>query len=86
MKKNLSSNFELQGVCEFREASRELLLLTGTPSVHNLKFLMRTYRVLELPVTAKMIASFDNILHICVLVLEIPAQWFKALSLLILPC
>ena len=27
-----------------------------------------------------MIASFDNILHIRVLVLELPAQWFNALS------
>ena len=37
-KKILSSNFELQSVGEFREASRESLLLTGTPSVRNLKF------------------------------------------------
>ena len=36
-KKNLSSNFELLGMSEFREASRESLLLTGTPSVRNLK-------------------------------------------------
>ena len=36
-KKILSCNFELQGVSEFREASRELLFLTGTPSVRNLK-------------------------------------------------
>ena len=36
-KKNfLSSNFELRS--EFREASRESLVLTGTPSVRNLKF------------------------------------------------
>ena len=26
------------------------------------------------------VASFDNILHIRVLVLELPAQWFNALS------
>ena len=26
------------------------------------------------------VASFDNILHICVFVLELPAQWFNALS------
>ena len=31
-------NFELRGVSEFREASHESLLLTGTPSVRNLKF------------------------------------------------
>ena len=42
MKKNLSSNFELRGVSEFDEASRESLFLTGTPSVRNLKFEMRT--------------------------------------------
>ena len=35
------------------------------------------------PSHCKMIASFDNILHIRVLVLELPAQWFKALPLLI---
>ena len=38
MKKNLSSNFELQDMSKFLEASHESLLLTGTPSVHNLKF------------------------------------------------
>ena len=37
-KKNLSSYFELQDVSGFREASHKLLLLTGTPSVRNLKF------------------------------------------------
>ena len=37
-KKNLSSYFKLQDVSEFREASRKPLLLTGTPSVRNLKF------------------------------------------------
>ena len=37
-KKNLSFNFELRGVSEFREASRESLFFTGTPSVCNLKF------------------------------------------------
>ena len=31
-------NFELLGISEFREVSHELLLLTGTPSVRNLKF------------------------------------------------
>ena len=31
-------NFELRGVTEFREVSHESLLLTGTPSVHYLKF------------------------------------------------
>ena len=36
--KNLSSNFKLRGMSEFHEASRKSLLLTGTPSVHNLKF------------------------------------------------
>ena len=35
--KILSCNFELRGVSEFREASRESLFLTGTPSVRNLK-------------------------------------------------
>ena len=28
----------LRGISEFREASHESLLLTGTPSVRNLKF------------------------------------------------
>ena len=36
--KILSFNFELRSVSEFREASRESLVLTGTPSVRNLKF------------------------------------------------
>ena len=36
-KKILSCNFELRGVSEFGEASRESLFLTGTPSVRNLK-------------------------------------------------
>ena len=40
-KKILSSNFELRS--EFREASRESLVLTGTPSVRNLKFRMRPH-------------------------------------------
>ena len=40
-KKKLSSNFELRS--EFREASRESLVLTGTPSVRNLKFRMRLH-------------------------------------------
>ena len=40
-KKFLSSNFELRS--EFREASRESLVLTGTPSVRNLKFRMRLH-------------------------------------------
>ena len=31
-------NFELRGVSEFHEVSHESLLLTGTPSVRNLKF------------------------------------------------
>ena len=30
--------FQLQGISEFHEASHESLLLTGTPSVRNLKF------------------------------------------------
>ena len=30
--------FQLRDISEFREASRESLLLTGTPSVCNLKF------------------------------------------------
>ena len=30
--------FELRGISEFRKASHESLLLTGTPSVRNLKF------------------------------------------------
>ena len=36
-RKILSCNFELRDVSEFREASRESLFLTGTPSVRNLK-------------------------------------------------
>ena len=31
-------NFKLRAISEFREVSQELLLLTGTPSVRNLKF------------------------------------------------
>ena len=31
-------NFELPGISEFCEVSHESLLLTGTPSVRNLKF------------------------------------------------
>ena len=31
-------NFELRDISEFREVSHESLLLTGTPSVHYLKF------------------------------------------------
>ena len=38
MKKNLSSNFELQDVSEFCEASHESLLITRTPGVRKLKF------------------------------------------------
>ena len=30
--------FQLRGISEFREGSHESLLLTGTPSVRNLKF------------------------------------------------
>ena len=37
-KKFLISDFELRGISEFREVSHESLLLTGTPSVRNLKF------------------------------------------------
>ena len=48
-KKNLSSNFELQDVSEFREASHESLLLTGTPSVRKLK--ISNGVVLVIPVT-----------------------------------
>ena len=40
-KKILSCNVGLRGLSEFREASRESLFLTGTPSVCNLKFRMR---------------------------------------------
>ena len=40
-KKNLSSNFDLQS--EFCEASRKSQILTGTPSVRNLKFRMRLH-------------------------------------------
>ena len=40
-KSTLSSNFELRS--EFREASHESLVLTGTPSVCNLKFRMRLH-------------------------------------------
>ena len=44
--------FQLRGIREFREAFHESLFLTGTPSVRNLKFEMRTLYVLEIPVTA----------------------------------
>ena len=44
--------FQPRGISEFRETSHESLLLTGTPSVCNLKFSMRTSYVLEIPVTA----------------------------------
>ena len=37
-KKKSKFYFELRGMSEFHEASRELLFLTGTPSVRNLKF------------------------------------------------
>ena len=80
-KKNLISDFELRGVSEFREVSHELLYLTGTPSVNVLKSELRWQSQ-----SLQTIASFDNILHIRVLVLELPAQWFKASPLLILPC
>ena len=30
--------FQLRGISEFRKVSHESLLLTGTPSVRNLKF------------------------------------------------
>ena len=36
--KHKEFQFNLRGISEFREASHELLLLTGTPSVWNLKF------------------------------------------------
>ena len=36
--KHKEFKFRLRGISKFREASRESLLLTGTPSVHNLKF------------------------------------------------
>ena len=37
VKRKKKSNFELQDVSEFCEASHESLLLTGTPSVRKLK-------------------------------------------------
>ena len=36
--KHKEFKFQLRDISEFREASHELLLLTGTPSVRNLKF------------------------------------------------
>ena len=64
---------------EFREASRESLFLTGTPSVCNLKFQMRLHCAGN-PSSLQTVASFAKILCIRVLVLELPTQWFKALS------
>ena len=82
-KKILSFNFELRGVSEFREASRESLLLTGTPSVRNLKFKCK-HSMCWKSQSLQTVASFNKILCIRVLVLELPTQWFKAL--LTLPC
>ena len=36
--KHKKFQFQPRGISKFREASHESLLLTGTPSVHNLKF------------------------------------------------
>ena len=80
-KKNLSSDFELRGVSKFHKVSHESLHLTGTPSVNVLKS-----ELCWQSQSLQTIVSFDNILHIRVLVLELPAQWFKASFLLILPC
>ena len=51
-KKILVQTLNLYNVSKSREASCESLLLTGTPSVCNLKFQMQIWRVLEIPVTA----------------------------------
>ena len=64
---------------EFREASLESLVLTGTPSVRNLKFECK-HSMCWKSQSLQMIASFDKILCIHVLVLELPTQWFKALT------
>ena len=60
--------FQLRGISEFCEASHESLLLTGTPSVRNLKFEMRTSYVLEIPVTANGCEFCEDFLysHTCV--------------------
>ena len=64
---------------EFREASRESLSLTGTPSVRNLKFECG-HSMCWKSQSLQTVASFAKILCIRVLVLELPTQWFKALS------
>ena len=64
---------------EFCEASRESLLLTGTPSVRNLK-VECGHSMCWKSQSLQMLASFEKIFCIRVLVLELPTQWFKALS------
>ena len=64
---------------EFREASPESLLITGTPSVRNLKFECGQSMCWKSQ-SLRTVAGFEKVLCIRVLVLELPTQWFKALS------
>ena len=57
---------------KFREASRESLLLTGTPSVRTSKILNANIVCAGNPSHCKTVASFDNILCIRAPVLELP--------------
>ena len=75
------SDFELRGISEFREVSHESLYLTGAPSANVLK-----PELCWQSQSLQMIASFENIFYIRVLVLELPAQWFKASPLLVFLC
>ena len=77
--RNLNSNFELQDVSKFRKASRELLSLTGTPSLCNLKFECK-HGMCWKSQSLQTFASVNKILCIRVLVLELPTQWFKAFT------
>ena len=79
MERKKNSDFKLQGVSEFHEVSHESLYLTGTPSVNVLKskFCWQSQSL-------QTNVGFDNILNIRILVLELPAQWFKASPLLVL--
>ena len=64
---------------EFCEASRESLVLTGTPCVRNLKFECK-HSMCWKSQALQTVASFNKILCIRVLVLELPTQWFEALT------
>ena len=66
---------------EFREASPESLLITGTPSVRNLKFECGQSMCWKSQ-SLRTVAGFEKVLCIHVLVLELPTQWIKALSFL----